>query len=95
MKLKSWLRDYKETTYSEYKELPEIDKHILYGEFMEYNRQLQKKAQVGWRPMTDEERKWADNVGEQGKKRYAINLKIGGVDERENYTALHHRWEEK
>lgn len=25
------------------------------------------------------------------KKRYETNLKIGGIDERGNYTALHHR----
>lgn len=79
-------------SYSEYKMLSEVSRADIYWEFEQYNRRLQKKAQIGWRPMTEEERQWADEVGEQGRKRYLINSKIGGLDERGNYTALHYRW---
>lgn len=79
-------------SYSEYKMLSEVSRADIYWEFEQYNRRLQKKAQIGWRPMTEEERQWADEVGEQGRKRYLINSKIGGLDGRGNYTALHYRW---
>ena len=79
-------------SYSEYKMLSEVSRADIYWEFEQYNRRLQKKAQIGWRPMTEEELQWADEVGEQGRKRYLINSKIGGLDERGNYTALHYRW---
>ena len=96
MKLKAWLREKKGMTYSEYRELPDIERYSLYGDFEQYNRHLQKKAQAGgWRPMTEEERQWADEVGEKERKRYLINSQIGGLDELGNYTALHHRWENK
>ena len=94
MKLKAWLREIKGMAYSDYKELPDEERFSLYGDFEQYNRHLQKKAQVGgWRPMTEEESKWADEVGEKERKRYLISSKIGGLDELGNYTALHHRWE--
>jgi hypothetical protein len=93
MKLKAWLREEKNMTYAEYKALDDIDRYILFGEFTWDNARLQKKARVGWRPMTEEERKWADEVGEKGRQRYLVNAKIGGLDERGNYTALHHRWD--
>lgn len=95
MKLKAWLREHKGMSYPEYQALPEAERYFIYGDFEQYNRRLQKKAQVGWRPMTEEERQWADEIGEQGRERYLANSKIGGLDERGNYTALHHRWEEK
>ena len=81
-------------SYAEYRRMPEIEKNILYAEFERYNNNLRKKEEAGWRAMTDEERKWADKVAEQGKARYLMNMKIGGIDERGNYTALHHRWDE-
>ena len=34
-----------------------------------------------------------EEILEKERKRYETNLKIGGIDERGNYTALHHRWE--
>ena len=92
VKLRAWLRESKKMSYSEYKMLSEVSRADIYWEFEQYNRRLQKKAQIGWRPMTEEERQWADEVGEQGRKRYLINSKIGGLDERGNYTALHYRW---
>ena len=82
-------------SYTEYRTLPEIEKIAIYAEFERYNNCLRKREQAGWRAMTDEERKWADELAEQGKARYLMNMKIGGIDERGNYTALHHRWEER
>lgn len=100
MKLKAWLREQKGMSYSEYRALPEFERYSIYGDFLWDNRCLQKKAQAaqkriqaGWRPMTEEERKQVDEIAAQEQKRYLINSKIGGLDERGNYTALHHRWE--
>ena len=89
MKLKTWLKENKKMSYSEYKILPEEDKAYILHEFNQYNCRLQ----TGWRQMTEEERKWADEVGEQAKKRYLISSKIGGTNGI-NYKALHYRWEE-
>ena len=91
MKLKAWLKENKNMSYSEYQALPEMQRYDIYNEFIKYNQHLQKKAQLGWRPMTEEEKKWADEVGEKERKRYLLNSQIGGLDERGNYTALHHR----
>ena len=47
------------------------------------------------RKMTPKEMAETERQLLKEKERYAISLQIGGVDERGNYTALHHRWEEK
>lgn len=96
MKLKQWLREQKEMTYAEFKLLPEDEQEILRIEHYQFNQSNQKKKErnrKGWRPMTEEEIKYATEILEHEKKRYEASLKIGGIDERGNYTALHHRWE--
>lgn len=45
--------------------------------------------------MTPEEKERADIMAAEARERYEKNLKIGGIDERGNYTALHHRWDEE
>ena len=95
MKLKKWLREYKEMTYAEYRALPDIERWSIEGEFKHFNRVKQIHDSQNWRPMTEEEIEHYNAVSEKEMERYRINLKIGGIDERGNYTALHHRWEEK
>lgn len=43
--------------------------------------------------MTPEEMKETEHQIQAEQKRYEISKMIGGIDERGNYTALHHRWE--
>lgn len=43
MKLKQWLKEYHEMSYSGYKALPEGEKWRLEADFVEYNRSLQIK----------------------------------------------------
>ena len=93
MKLKQWLREYRQMTYSEYKSLDDIERWIMLGEFNHFNRNKQMHDSQNWRPMTAAEKKQTEKILEQERKRYEISLKIGGIDERGNYTALHHRWE--
>lgn len=101
MKLKQWLREEKHMAYAEYKALPDIDRWCLEGDFRYYNAQLQKKQaairnnKTVWRPATEEEKKKMHAQSEKERQRYETSLKIGGIDERGNYTALHYRWEEK
>ena len=92
MKLKIWLREFCNMSISEYKALPEIEQYSLFGDFTDYNRRQQLKASnTGWRLMTEEERKRGLEWAEKERKRYEENVKIGGIDETGNYTALHHR----
>ena len=51
------------------------------------------RAKQGWRPMTEEEKAYANELAIKERKRYETNLKIGGIDERGNYTALSNRSE--
>ena len=41
--------------------------------------------------MTEEERERLEAVLAKEKERYETSMKIGGIDGRGNYTALHHR----
>lgn len=93
MKLKQWLWENKQMTYVEYKALPELEQYALRGEHQQFNRAEQIRSNQNWRPMTSEEIRKTEIVLAKEKERYEINLKIGGIDERGNYTALHHRWE--
>lgn len=95
MKLKKWLPEYKQITYAEYKELPDGDRWEMEEEFRQFNRREQIYASQNWRPMTEEERKQLEITLEKERIRYETSLKIGGIDERGNYTALFHRWEKK
>ena len=62
-------------------------------EFRQFNRREQIHASQNWRPMTEEEKKQLEISIEKERIRYETSLKIGGIDERGNYTALSHRWE--
>ena len=91
MKLKQWLKEYKKITYKEYKGLSDLERFAIEWEFERYNRNKQIHDRQNWRPMTEEEKEYIAEVMEKERKRYEMNLKIGGIDERGNYTALHHR----
>ena len=93
MKLKKWLPEYKQITYAEYKELPDSDRWEMEEEFRQFNRREQIHASQNWRPMTEEEKKQLEISLEKERIRYETAQKIGGIDERGNYTALSHRWE--
>ena len=93
MKLKKWLPEYKQITYAEYKELPDSDRWEMEEEFRQFNRREQIHASQNRRPMTEEEKKQLEITLEKERIRYETSLKIGGIDERGNYTALSHRWE--
>lgn len=72
----------------------------LSGDFRMYNAAIQKKDAflrknpTTWRPATEEERTEIVARMEKEKERYDTSLKIGGIDSRGNYTALHHRGED-
>ena len=93
MKLKKWLSEYKKITYAEYKELPDNDRWEMEDEFRQFNRREQVRASQNWIPVTQEEKKRLDILLEKERTRYETSLKIGGIDESGNYTALSHRWE--
>lgn len=46
------------------------------------------------RQMTPKEMAETEQQTRKEQERYRINIMIGGIDSRGNYTALHHRWEE-
>ena len=97
MKLKEWLREHRQMSYADYKKLPDIERWIIEGDFQNFNNKLNKSKQIhdrqNWRPMTEEEIERINIITEQEMKRYEISLKIGGIDDCGNYTALHHRWD--
>jgi len=92
MKLKQWLREYKQMTYAEYKSLPDMERWQTEGEFRCFNRAKQIHDNQNWRPMTDEEKEYYRILFEKERARYEENLKIGGVDGC-RYTVLHYRWD--
>ncbi len=92
MKLKQWLREYKQLSYAEYKLLSEEEKYALQGEHQRYCRNQQIHDSQNWRPATEEEKATLDEVLAKEKQRYETSTEIGGIDERGNYTALHHRY---
>ena len=89
MKLKQWLREQKGVSYSKYLLMDEYEQATMFAEFQDYNRKISSRN--GRRPMTEEEKRWANEVGEKEHRRYLLNKQIGGLDELGNYTALHHR----
>ena len=93
MKLKQWLREYHQMSYTDYKNLPDQERWAMEYDFKEYNRKKQLHDSQNWRPMTPEESEYAEHIRQREKKRYETSLKIGGIDELGNYTALSHRWE--
>ena len=94
MKLKQWLGEQKQLTYAEYKALTEEEQWKLQGEHQRFCRLEHQRKQnpSGWRKMTPEEREHLEEVLAKEKERYEKSLAVGGIDERGNYTALHHRW---
>ena len=93
MKLKAWLPEFHGMSYSQFKELPENEQWMLRDEHRIYCRNKQIHDRKNWRPMTVEEKERCIAWHEKERERYEINLKIGGIDGRGNYTALSHRWE--
>ena len=91
MKLKKWLWEYRNMTYGEYKNLPECERYGFQGEHQYFCLMEQMKKRENWRPMTPEDSTHYAEFAERERKRYAVNLKIGGIDSCGNYTALHHR----
>lgn len=93
MKLKQWLKEYHNLSYAEYKALPDSDRWAMEYDFQQFNRTQQIRSHQEWRHMTDEEIAKNNIVMERERIRYETSLKIGGIDDRGNYTALSHRWE--
>lgn len=93
MKLKQWLKEYHNLSYAEYKALPYSDRWAMEYDFQQFNRTQQIRSHQEWRHMTDEEIAENNIVMERERIRYETSLKIGGIDNRGNYTALSHRWE--
>lgn len=95
MKLKKWLREYKQMSFEEYKALQETEVYLIQAEHREFCRKENLRKQVhdkqGWRPMTEEEKARTVEILAKEKERYEKSQKAGGIDERGNYTALHHR----
>ncbi len=101
MKFKTWLREYKHMTYAEYKALEDIERLELEGQYQSYCHDEQMRMHnrkvhdsQGWRLMTDKEKQKFNAIADKEKIRYAASMRIGGIDERGNYIALHHRWSE-
>lgn len=92
MKLKQWLREYKQMTYAEYRALEDMERWQMFGEFQWFNRVKQIHDSQPWRPMTEEEKEHYRVQFEREQARYEENLKSGGVNGC-NYTVLHYRWE--
>lgn len=99
MKLKQWLQEQKGISYKEYKALPDIERWSLEGEFRKYNAKIQrrdaflKKNPNLWRKATPEEIVRMTAISKKEKERYEHSLKIGGIDLKGNYTALHRRFD--
>ena len=91
MKLKKWLQEYCHMTYAEYRVLPEVERYSLEGDHQRFCRNERIHESQGWQPMTDDEKVAVDEIAEKEKLRYEASHKIGGIDEKGNYTALHHR----
>lgn len=79
-------------SYLEYTALPDDERWKLAEEHRYFCRNKQLHDSQGSRAMTEEEKKNLDLVLSKEKERYENSLRIGGIDERGNYTALHHRW---
>ena len=60
-------------------------------EFNKLSKREIRRAKQGWRPMTEEEKAYANELFRKEKERYETNLKIGGTDGRGNYTRLSDR----
>lgn len=91
MKLRQWLKEYHQMSYAEFRALPDIEKQTIESNFQEFNRRNQLSKHQNRRPMTQKELIELTKVLDREKKRYETSLKIGGIDELGNYTALHHR----
>lgn len=79
-------------SYPKYKTLPELEKVVLQYEHREFCHKEQNHARQNWRSMTVEEKEKMEEWAAKETERYEISEKIGGLDERGNYTALHYRF---
>lgn len=106
MKFKVWLRQEKNMTYAEYKELDEIEQYCVWGDFISYNRTLQireaykrkkqkmiESGQIQIVELTPVEREIYGMKMEQERIHREWSEKAGGIERDGNYTALHHRWD--
>ena len=94
MKLKQWIEKYKNMSYAEYKKLSDNERYGFEKEYQRFVRNEKKQNSQNCRPMSKEEKEKLEIVFAKARERYETSLKIGGIDERGNYTALHHCWEE-
>ena len=94
MKLKKWLREYEDMSYAEFKKLDEAEQYEIRMEHSSFCKREELRKRENVRPATEEEKKYFAECFEKERRRYERSLEIGGIDERGNYTALHHRWEE-
>lgn len=102
MRLGVWLKEYKNMTKAEYKQLDEIERWEIFGEHQEFCRKenmwKQNHKNNNWIKMDEESeeykkwRKWLDEILEKERLRYETNKKIGGIDGRGNYTRLSSRY---
>ena len=91
MKLKMWLREYKDMTYAEFRKLDEDEQWEIREEHGSFCKREQVRKREHVRPATEEEKKYYAECFKKERRRYERSLEIGGIDERGNYTALHHR----
>lgn len=88
MKLKAWLREHKNMTYAQLKEMDEFDRDDLLREHREFCRKEQIYKGLNWRPATEQEKQVMDAALEKDRKLYEANAKIGAVNEYGNYIPL-------
>lgn len=93
MKIKKWLADIPNIRYENFKQLPMHIQNELRREHQNFCQIENRKRRQNWIPVPEEELKILINKSQKERKRYAENLLIGGIDEKGNYTALHHRWD--
>lgn len=102
MKLGMWLNKYKNMTKAEYKQLGSEERFEIWYEHQEFCRKENLKRQNhknnNWIKLDEKSEEfkrwndWLDKVFEKERLRYETSKKIGGIDERGNYTRLSSRF---
>ncbi len=90
MKLKAWLREHKNMTYAQYKEMDEFDREDILQQHREFCRREQIYKSLNWRPATEKEKQVLNKALERDRAFYEANAKIGAVNEEGNYIPLWH-----
>lgn len=93
MKLKTWLKEIYSISQTEFQQLPKHVQLELQREHRTFCQQEAKRKSHHWIPVPDEELAILKERAARERKRYSESLKIGGIDELGNYTALHHRYD--